>query len=702
MNRLDNTLDFELIFSLNNAQVELLRLECNRLPWVAEAGASAGLLIHSIVKEGLNLILNTNETKQLKLSDAIFNTASKLNEHLKTEFAIYCESRLHFTFEEQTAKSAEIFAARLAFEKLAGNGQVGKVNFKKVEEISKAKAKCISNRNFRIPNPNIEVAPGREIAFLLSSKEPVIIREFRIFCREHEVLRYEMPVHFDSKSKRKVRLPSIPVIMYRHLLWEQNRELRVQLVLEGRKDPLDLLQNLIHQEIVLTRSPAAVFLDVGSSLTKFMTVELDIQKNDSPGESSLLSEKLRARLNEAVSGSDRSVHLESNYPSKAFVEKYGLSHTPKEKLDRFDDESLAAHFARSLSGLADRLYRNDGHLVSDVFWAFPNTKKRNFEKITNLVNKMGGANLLGKAWIVPESECLRSAFSGILHSLAQAAKDAVEQKGAAEEENQKSERAEQRIYKAWDAYQQRPWYERAGAWITGNAPENPSLRKFHRVKVPTLKDWHLEFAKLECDENLSDFLVFDAGGYSLDVFATFAGSSTDVISMSVPAGSTVIIEALVEEMRKLFPNNTEQYYSEKAERAKKEICSEPKRFEGHDLHPLCRETTFRNYGSHIDTVLDRVGARMKRKGFPIILTGGGGRNQFLQQLLKDKLEERALATVPINSPLLYSTLRNKKSEEPELMLFLCIASAFHPEKETPRMAPFTDILSGLAQLALKT
>jgi hypothetical protein len=709
MNRLDNTLDFQLVFGLYDTRVDFLRMDCRRFPWVAEAGASAGLPLQSIVKEGFLSILNADTAQLPQLSEAISLTASRLSDHLRTEFTIYCDSRLHFTFEEQKALSAEKFAARMgienadaAVERLAASSPLGAVTFKSVEEISKAKAEEIGVENFGILNPNIEVYPGREIAFVATSKEPVICREFRLFCREHEVLRHETPVHFDAMSKRTVRLPSIPVTMYRHLLWEQNGQLRIQLVLEGRNKTLDLPQRLIHQEIALTRSPAAVFLDVGSSLTKFLLVELDIKPTDTPHEPALLADKLRARLNGAASGSDRGVFLEGPHPSTAFVEKYGLSHTPKEKLDEYDDVALAAHLASSLSGLAERLFRNDGHLVSDVYWAFPNTKERNFETITRTVNAMAGGNLLGKARIVPESECLRSAFSGSLHSLALAAKNVVEQKGAAEKENQKIERTENRIHEAWYAYQQRPWYERAGAWLTGSAPENPSQRKFDRVKVPTLKDWHREFAKLECAENLSDFLVLDAGGYSLDVFATFAGSQADDMSMSVPAGSTVINKALVEEMRKLFPDKSEQYYSEKAERTKKQICSEPKRFEGHALHPLCKETTFRNYGSHIESVLDWVESRVKGKGFPIILTGGGGRNQFLQQLLIDKLAERSLATVPINSPLLYSTLRTQKSEAPELMLFLCMASAFHPEEEIPRMAPLTDILGGLAQLALRT
>jgi hypothetical protein len=706
--KIHDILEFEITFALYDSRVDFLRVECRRLPWVAEEGAS-GLPIQSIVKEELCYILNVDSAQLPQLNEAIARTASRLNDHLKTEFTIYCDSRLHFTFEEQKTKASEKFAGRMGVEdadgvikKLAVGSHVGKVEFKNVEEISKAKAEGIRGENFLIPNPIIEVIPGRGITFVMMSEEPVICRQIRVFCREHEVLRHGAPFRFDAKSKRKVQLPCIPVKMYRHLLGEQKRELRVQLVLEGREQPLDLPQNLIHQEIALTRPSASVFLDVGSSLTKFLVVELENEPTDISGEPAQLAEKLRARLNEAASGSDRGVFLEGPHPSRAFVEKYGLSHTPKEKLDKYDDVALAAHFASSLSGLADRLYRNDGHLVSDVFWAFPNTKERDFETITHTVNAMAGHNLLGKVRIVPESECLRSAFSGSLHALAQAAKDVVEKKGAAEEENQKIEATERRIHEAWGAYQQRPWYEKFGTWVTGNAPENPSRRKFEKVRVPTLKDWHREFAKLECDENLSDFLVFDAGGYSLDVFATFAGSPADDISMSVPAGSAVINKALVEEMRQLYPNNSEEYYSDKAERTKKQICSEPERFEGHDLHPLCRETTFQNYGNHIDTVLDRVESRVKGKGFPIILTGGGGRNQFLQQLLKDKLAERGLATVPINSPLLYSTLRTRKSEAPELMLFLCMASAFHPEEETPRMAPLTDILGGLAQQALRT
>lgn len=708
MDRLDNTLDFQIVFALYSTRVDFLRLECNRLPWIGAAGASHGLLLQSIVQAHFLPLLNGDKPQLEAMSDAITLAASKLSEHLKTEFAIFCDARLHFIFEEQKSQATGKFAERLGIEdgdtaigKLTAVSPLGTVSFKNVEEISKAKAEAITGDNFRIPHPEIEVVPGSEISFVLTSKQPVICREFQLFCREHLVLRHRMPVHFDAKSQRTIRLPGIPVTMYRHLLWEQTRELRLQLVMEGREQPLTLDQKLVHQEIALTHAPAAVFLDVGSSLSKFLVVELDIAPSDTPDKSSHLAAKLRARLEEATNGSDSGVFLEGPHPSKAFVETYGLSHTPKEMLDGYEDVELAAHFARSLSGLADRLYRSEGRLVSEVFWAFPNTKGRDFEAITSRVNEMVGGTLLGEARIVPESECLRSAFSGTLHELAQAAKVVVEQKDAAEEENRKAERAERRIQKAWETYQQRPWYEKAVVWVSGKRPDDPSRQKWEHVRIPTLKEWHREFSKLECDENLSDFLVFDAGGYSLDVFATFSDSSDEELSLSVPAGSTVINNALVEELRKTAPERSEEDHLQKAEGVKREICSEPESFEDHELYNLCRDTTILNYGGHIDTVLDRVHARINGKGFPIILTGGGGRNQFLQQLLKEKLENRGLITVPINSPLLYGTLRTTGSDSPELKLFLCMASAFHPEMETPRMAPFTDILGGLAQLAMK-
>jgi hypothetical protein len=708
MNRIDNTLTFKIAFAIYPTRVELLGLECSRLPWIAAAGVSSGLPLQSVVQSHLLPLLNGHDLQPDTVCGAITGTAVNFSEFLKSEFAVCCSTRLDFVFEEQHSKAIDKLTGRLAVEdperflkEIAANSPLGEVSFKGVEEISKQKAQAITPENFSIPSPEVEVVPGRGVSFALKSKEPVIVREFRIFCREHLVLQYRTPVHFDANGKKTIRLPGIPVCMYRHLLWEPTGKLRLELVLEGRAEPLALQQELEHQEIVLQKPPLAAFLDVGSALSKFLVVDLPIDAKDTPEEPSRLAEVLKARLKQASNGEDEGVFLEGPHSSKAFVEQYGISRSPKRKLDKYNDEELAAHFARSIGGLAHQFYRSENRLLGPVFWAFPNTKGRDFGAISAKVNELLGGTLLGEARIVPESDCLRASFSGALHALSEAAKQAVEERRDAKETNRRAEESDRRIHEAWDEYQQRPWYEKALAFVTGQKPSHPSQHKAERVCVPSLRDWHREFSRLECDKNLSEFLIFDAGGYSLDIFAAFADSSSDEISLSVAAGSTVINDALAEKLRKANPNRSEGEIQENAEKVKTLICSAPEKAEQHAHYALCREATLQNYGPHFDKVLDQVHDRVLGRGFPIILTGGGSRNRFLQQMLQEKLKSRGLATVLINSPLLYTTLRTVPHRSHHLRLFLCMASAFHPEEDDPRMAPFSDVLGGLAQLAIR-
>jgi hypothetical protein len=352
--------------------------------------------------------------------------------------------------------------------------------------------------------------------------------------------------------------------------------------------------------------------------------------------------------------------------------------------------------------LAERHYHRENRLISDVYWAFPNTRRRDFDKITEGINRHHGGAILGAARLVPESDCLRASFSGVLGALSKGAREAKGQQVRAKKKNKDIGKTLARFEEAWNAYEKQPWYLKFVDVVSGKRPHAPRPSEVSLVEVPLLQTWHREFMNLACDEALSDFIVFDAGGYSLDVFATFSGKSETLISKSFNAGSSLINEALIKEMKKSNPDRSKQEHKDKAEEVKRDVCGDPEKSRQHPLHEKCRSSTEKVYGKCIDEVLDRVAAIKGLKGFPLILTGGGSRNQFLHTMIRQKLNERALLAIPARSPLLYATLQNAGgTRSPEIHLFLCTASAFHPEESTPRLAPFTDILCGLAQLALK-
>jgi hypothetical protein len=708
MSGLDNTLDLKMVFAVYADQVVLLHLESERLPWVSEAGASASLPIRSIIDGFLIPALNNEATCLEAMRGVIQQTSTRLRYHLEREFGIFCELRLHFRFEEQNKEALGKLAERMrledpeaAIEKLRASCRLGQVDFKDVTEISWLRAGAITEDNFNILEPNLEVLPGKEVSFVISSKEPVICREFQLFCGEHQVLRHQVPVHFDAESQRTIRLPGIPVKTYRHLLGNDSGELLLRLTLEGRDVPVVLTQRLRQPRIVIDRVPASLLLDVGSIVSKFMVVDIEVEPSHTDVERSELAARLRGALESASEGSAQGVSLEAPQPTHAFVENYGLSHAPKKVLDQYEDEELASHFSRSISGLATRFYKRERRLISDVFWAFPNTKNRNFAKINESVNRTIGGAIMGIAHIVPEAHCLRLEFAESLNVLAEAARSAKQAKETAEEENKRTSESQERIRHAWNAYQSRPWYEKVWKTVTMNRPTDPARSGLSFRDVPSMQDWHREFARLDCDPELSDFVVFDAGGYSLDVYGRFpAGSGTDV-SESFPAGSAKINAAIIEKLSEINPGCSDQEHADKAEEIKCYICGNPSDSEQHPLYDLCRDSTSKVYEKHFESVLELLRERVQGKGFPIILTGGGSRNQFLQRLMEEKLSYMGLHTVPINSPLLYATMRKAGTTSRELKLFLCMASAFHPGEEVPRMAPTTDILGGLAQLAFK-
>lgn len=708
-NKLDNTLDLSAAFAVYGGHVDLLRIESHRLLWVAEAGPSAGLPLRLILQNHVVPLLNNQGTSLEEVSQAIRQASMEIRIHLERELGVFCDMRLNFVLEEQEKEAFTKFAERMQIENaeqtiqsLRTSCELGRVDFVDIKEISKSKASEIAENNFELQNLEINVQPGSEVCFVLHSKEPVICREFQLFCREHQVLRHQMPVHFDADSRRTIRLPGVPVAMYRHLLWEQDGELSVHLVLEGRKEACVLPQRLHHQRLEIKKLPVSLFLDVGSAFSKFMVVEITADLTETAIDQSDLTMRLQSALQSGLDGSADGISLEEPQVTQIFTDNYGLSHAPKKILDEYEDERLAGHFAGSISGLAARFYKRENRLISDVYWAFPNTKGRDFVKISEAVNRALGGTTMGTVTIVPEADCLRSEFAGVLNALAGAAKEATRNKAVAETQNKQTEEAKDRIRKAWQGYHSRPWYEKAWIKVTGGKPTDPSHSGLSYMPIPSLEDWQSEFSRLECDALLSDFLVFDAGGYSLDVYGTFSGDANEIISQSFKAGSAKINSILTAQLRKDNSGRSADDYFVAAEEAKLTVCSDLSKNVGHALFPLCQTATKKVYEKPIQTILAQIKRRCVGKGFPIILTGGGSRNEFLRRLLEAKLISMEINTVSINSPILYRTMRLAASaESTELKLFLCMASAFNPTEDFPRMAPTTDILGGLAQYAYK-
>jgi hypothetical protein len=708
MNRLNNTLRLNVFLAVFNDSVKCTRLACDRLTWVSDPEPSGASPVLEIVRSELLPVLNAKSTTRGKVLKAISETNEAIQRHFLQDFSIDCSFHLNFFLEEQNKGAFSALSERLkigdeiAFLKSAPftSGHAS-IELQPLEQTAHINAKTVTCENFDLRTRETAIHPGKSIDLEITTEMPVQCRQIRIYSGETLLLKHVQPHTLGANSTTGIRLQGIPVRHYGMLSETDPNELRAEIIMSGSDQPVALPNPLRFTGISLKQPPVSVFLDIGSSMSKMLVVAHALPPIETSVKAGTIAKDLVQQLNAAINGSAEHVTVEPPQATRAFAETYGIPQTPKRVLDQFSDSELAAHFANAISRLANRYYAREGRLLADVYWSFPNTHSRDFAAITQQINERLCGVILGTAHLRAESDSLRSAFAKVLNGLSACARDREEEAISAEERNKKAEEAIQSAKDDWNAHLAKPWYVRLLTTVTLQRPQDPKTLQLSVVPVPTLEPWQRDFLKLACDETLSEFLVFDAGGYSLDVLGVFTNKGFPGISQSFDAGSSRITETLARKLESQNPGRPLEEYLEQAEDSKISICENPADFERHPFHGDCRSATEAIYRDCVAHILDQVAAQPSLRGFPVILTGGGSRNQFLHELICRELQSRGLNTIAVHSLLLYSTLRKSDlATAAEVRLFLAMTSGFHLDEEMPRMGSSTDILGGMAQIAL--
>ena len=705
MIKLSNTLTINVFLAVYREHVTTMRLECDRLPWVSEAGASSAGALKVIVDEGISHPANEMEA----LVSAISVMIAKMQQHFEQEYSIFCSLHLHFVLEEQAENAIDDLRQRLQItDEYALNDLISRTSApfshecKPLDHVFQENGGRVSPENFELHSDVLLLSPGKSLHFEIHHQEPVRCTEVFLKVGDTEVLRYKSPWRMEANAVTPIQLPGIPAAMLRLFLQSEVPELKVYLILDGASDAICLNGSLPYAPVTLHASPVSLFLDVGSSQTKFLVVAHRTASDQTDIDQAALSSELKELLISACNGDHECITLDPPEPTPDFREKFDLPFTSKERLDASSNAALVAHFSDSIARLAKHYYLHEKKLIANVFWAFPNTKKdeRNFAQMTLQINEALGGAILGKAEIKAEADCLRAAFSRPLRALSLSASSAEEKKRDLERQQEEENRRDAEQAKAYADYEKSFFLVRWAKKILFLAPD-PASNSPNNTPIPALEPWQYEFLKLNCDENLSQFVAFDAGGYSLDVFGSFADESNGDLSISFDAGSSRINDFIKENLKSLNPSETEQNLRDRADEIKLTVCRDIANQQRHAFYLNCENATEQIYGIYLDEVIDQLPFDPQQKGFPIILTGGGAQNQFLVELLEQKLRAKGFATIPITAATLYGTLRQAGMEHSnEVKLFLCMASAFHPEWEQPYVASRTDILGGLAQLAI--
>lgn len=705
---LTNRLEIEIAIAVFAERARLVYVRSEDLPWLGGVPGSDGAVLNELVDQTLIPRLFGQTETNGALWKALLRLASHTRRNLRDRWEIMCDIGLNFILFEYEPRALDELASRHGLGNLGTLAQnhgakrvhVSSVRPSALVDVLHEKANEITPTDITFEVDEVVPYPGRAIRCRMESRLPVACSRIRLLDGEAVVIDQCLNVQLLEGRAVELDLLPIPVSWYGALLRGDGR-LSIEVDFEGRKTPLRLRQAITYRKPKLTGPPAIIFLDAGSSTTKFMLLDSGIEPTDTERGPQDWSDDWTAQLQRVIEGDTASIAPEFGHPTAEFAEHYGIRFLDKEALDRFGDRELAAHLASCMTRVAARLYEAEERLLAQAFWAFPNTGQRNFSEINATMGRALEGIVLAGVQMVEEAEALRLQFEPALRELSRQAKDYSERRREAIDKNREAELARERIAAEWQAYENRPLWERVVQTVTGRRPMNPSGVPLRRVRVPTLEEWHKTFSAIDADEGLSEFVVLDAGGYSLDAYASFGESDRQTLSKSFRAGGHSITSAIAAYLAEERECDIAEISRSEAENNKKRICTDPEQYQNHPLLPICRQATEKCYGGPVDAILAWIRSCRLDRGFPLLMTGGGSLNPFLRELVARKLAECELLAVPADSSMLYGTLRKAREGcRSDVGFFLNIVSAFHTEEEIPRAAPFTDVVGGLGQLVL--
>lgn len=707
-NFLSNIVELNVVLAVNNRECGVSGMSASELPWLENTGESYELQPRVIIEENLLPLLNGTQPLESRLAPVMEKVAVNLASHFKDALEIYCDFKLHLMFEELEDGALLFLVDRLGITDPDSLNQsistIGSLDWKQSSAVAKeGAAHADIGAHFHLEKAEHNAVPGSAVTITMQNKHtfPLFVEAIRLLRGERVIVEHLAPKELPPNKSILIHLPGIPVRHYGPLS-QSDEALDIELQFLGAMEPLRLKAALKVSVEPLEERAASLFFDMGSVQFKQMRLKLGTDPNETDYDAKEWTEATAKRLAKSnVHGRKKEIWVFEPKLTQRAIQEIGLPEFSKEQIDHFDDRQIAAHFARAVQLVARDQYARNRRLIGDFYWAFPDLREsRNFDAINKEVNQLVNTSVLGKVVIVEESECLRRQFAQPLNALSKAALEAIDRNKKGKKQRHKQEEAFKASKKAWEHYEELGFIGRTVTFITGNRPQKPSASAPRGYKIPDLREWHKMFSAIACDPQLSDFLVFDAGGYSLDVYASIKDLKHP-FSKSFKAGSREITADLRTTLAEQRGRTLEEIDIDEAERIKCNFC-DPKNTSSGILANRCELSTKEIYEKPILEAINWLRKNSPKRGVPVILSGGGSRNRFLRELISKHLESSKIDTVPIDSDLIFHALReSKQSDVPRIELFMNVVSAFHPEDEFPRYSTLTDVIGGLSAMALE-
>jgi hypothetical protein len=246
-----------------------------------------------------------------------------------------------------------------------------------------------------------------------------------------------------------------------------------------------------------------------------------------------------------------------------------------------------------------------------------------FPRITKRINLEATHLAFDRIEFIPEHDALSWRFNGALVAMAKVGQRKMAEREGAEAKNAKEASLVERNKRDYEA-ELRKYNKRWISWLWTSTPTPPREGDF--VPVPTVEEWHRQLVALGVDSGLSDLLVMDAGGFSLDVFWRGAGIPTG--GLSLEAGGRSITEAVVNKIPKF---NGGRISFHEAEERKIEACMGKGAIIFRDV---IKQATLDTYEAPLTLILDKITPLFRNRMVPLILSGGASQNEQLISLIK--------------------------------------------------------------------
>jgi hypothetical protein len=442
--------------------------------------------------------------------------------------------------------------------------------------------------------------------------------------------------------------------------------------------------------------PATLFIDMGS--TRFKMIAMEVGRWNAYSASEVSSWIATLNQHELTEETEGRIEVFSPRPTSDVLHFYEIPLTEKQSLAALSDAELAAWLGRAAMRFSLHwANKKQSRALGEIVWSFPQTEEnpRDCQAIAERATHAASQYILGTLHVVEEHMALHARFASTFEALSRLARDAVARRHKLEARNirlAKEKSTVKREYRKNKKAYDDSWFK-----FLHTEPEQPDWSRYASEEVPSLQEFHERFLRLSPTDTFADWVVLDAGGFTLDVFAMISGQR---LGRSFVAGGDQLTGDVRRELARIKDVDEFAVTMADAEKAKRDACLSRSASGTRPLARFCEQRTNALYTPAVRSVVSWVKQVTSERlsGLPLVLTGGGMYNEFLRALIQSEFEASGFTTVvPLTSTEVCQILEKEFPErvvESGLGMFY---GATHGFSRSLRADMSRDVANGLVQ-----